>query len=294
MANEIVKYDNELNSVPFRRFNNREFNIFFSIISKLKEKGTRKIFLDFSELQHLSCYKGYRQKFIDDLDRIYTKMLDLKIWNKNEDVSEAWVLFTHYKIDKKNNEVSIAINPDMKGVLNSLANWTRFSLQQFVSLNSTYSKTAFRLLKQYRTVGKRNFSLQEFNTLFDIPKSYISSDIDRRVLQPIKTELAAYFKGLSVKKIRSHKRGRKIIGYSFTWKQETKNSDDFSKGEKRDMDNKIFNIKNNADLTKQEKDDAINKILNNKEKNNKVDNGKQGTNAFNTDTLLEEIDSMFK
>lgn len=60
------------------------------------------------------------------------------------------------------------------------------------------------MLKQWRTVGKKEFSINEFKTLMDMPKSYKSSEIDRAVIKPILKELSQYFMGLKVKKIKSN------------------------------------------------------------------------------------------
>ncbi|HFM7411870.1 RepB family plasmid replication initiator protein, partial [Enterococcus faecium] len=43
MANEIVKYENRLNHIPLRKFNSREMNLFFSIASRVREKGVDEI-----------------------------------------------------------------------------------------------------------------------------------------------------------------------------------------------------------------------------------------------------------
>ncbi|BDP62490.1 hypothetical protein EfmJHP38_34280 (plasmid) [Enterococcus faecium] len=61
----------------------------------------------------------------------------------------------------------------------------------------------FRLLKQYRqyrTKGFAYFSKEDFLELLDIPKSYKQPDIDKRVIKPIRQELTAIFKGLTIKK----------------------------------------------------------------------------------------------
>lgn len=261
MSNEIVKYNNELNFVPFNNFNKREFNILFVIISKLKDKGTKKTELSFNEIKKLSNYKQRGNKFLKDLENVYNKILSLKIWRESSNVYESWVLFTYYKIDNNNQSISIKVNPDLSNILNNLSRWTRFNLENFVLLNSTYSKTIFRLLKQYRVVGKRTFDLNNFKMLLGIPKSYRASDINKRVLQPIMIELSAYFKGLNIKKNKMGRSG-KILSYSFYWKPEDKNSDDFSKGYEKDKKDKINNINFNNYLSKDEKEKAISKIEN--------------------------------
>jgi Initiator Replication protein. len=39
LSNEIVKYDPELNTTPLRKFTPVEMNLFFSIVSRMRDKG---------------------------------------------------------------------------------------------------------------------------------------------------------------------------------------------------------------------------------------------------------------
>lgn len=78
----------------------------------------------------------------------------------------------------------------------------------------------YRLLKQWRTKGNREFTLEEFNFLLDIPRSYKSGSVDQKVLKPILEELPQYFKGFKLKKIKANTRGNKLLGYKFTWQAE--------------------------------------------------------------------------
>ncbi|MEN3245523.1 replication initiation protein [Fructilactobacillus sanfranciscensis] len=259
MSNEIVKYGNALNSVAFRKFNAREMNLFFSIVSRMRNKGSRKVTFTFDELKELSRYKQHGSKFREDLKSTYNKMLSLNMWYDEGNVAGAWVLFTGFKINFEKSEATISVNPELQPVLNKIASWTRFGLEQFANLRSTYAKTMFRLLKQYRIVGRREFSMEEFRALLDVPKSYGSDAIDRRVLKPIKEELSSIFAGLSVRKKRGG-RGGKVVGYIFTWKPEPKNKDDFKKSEYWEETNAINNIKNNPELTDNEKFRAIDKV----------------------------------
>ncbi len=90
-------------------------------------------------------------------------------------------------------------------------------------------RLCFRLLKQYRTKGFAYFSKEDFLELLDIPKSYKQPDIDKRVIKPIRQELTAIFKGLTIKKKYGKGRGKPVIGYQFTFKPEIKKADDFNK-----------------------------------------------------------------
>ncbi|KRN76596.1 replication initiation protein [Ligilactobacillus acidipiscis] len=262
MANELVKYDNRLNSIPLRRFNSREMNLFFSIASRIIDKGTNDVSFSFTQLKYLSQYKNHNGRFIEDLEKVYDKLLSLSARNDDGNKIVRFVAFTKYEIERSTETVTIAVNPDFKGLFNELRTWTRFSLEQFASLKSTYSKTAFRLLKQYRTVGKRNFKMSEFRELLDIPTSYRTDAIDRRVLKPIKEELTPIFRGLKIKK-RHEGHGGKITGYEFTWKPEANNEDDFLKSSWYEIRKKIMNIENNNELTNIEKENAKKRVYKN-------------------------------
>lgn len=248
MANEIVKYGNEMNMVVFRKFTANEMNLFFSIISRMRDKGTDTITFTWEELKYLSKYKPTStQRFVDDLNNTYGKMLQLNYGSSyianNKLTISRFVLFTGFditaglnddgtEIDTDSGKVEITVNPKLEHVLNDLESWTRYSLEEFINLNSTYSKTMFRLLKQYRTTGKYIVKIEDFRELLDIPKSYQVGQIDQKVLTPIKKELSDIFNNLKITKNKSKKRGNKVLGYTFTFTPEAKNSDDFTHGTK--------------------------------------------------------------
>ena len=248
MANEIVKYGNEMNMVVFRKFTANEMNLFFSLVSRMRDKGTDTITFTWDELRYLSKYKPTStQRFVDDLNNTYGKMLQLNYGNSyivnNKLTISRFVLFTGFditagvnddgsEIDAESGTVEITVNTKLKHVLNDLESWTRYSLEEFVNLKSTYSKTMFRLLKQYRTTGKYIVKIEEFRELLDIPKSYQVGQIDQKVLYPIKKELNDIFNNLKITKNKSKKRGNKVLGYTFTFTPEPKDSDDFTHGTK--------------------------------------------------------------
>lgn len=64
----------------------------------------------------------------------------------------------------------------------------------------------YRLLKQFSSTGL--FKINDFRNILDIPKSYAMSDIDKRVLAPIKNELSEFFEPLEIKKIKARKGNR--------------------------------------------------------------------------------------
>lgn len=265
MANEIVKYDPELNTIPLRKFSPVEMNIFFSIVSRMRDKGEQTVRFTFDQLKDLSNYKPTANKrFIDDIESTYQKILGLRFGRRSKDGlnREMFVMFTEFKINGQSKEpyVDIQIYHKALNLLNELESWVRYALTEFRDLKSSYAKTMFRLLKQFRTTGYTYFKKDDFCELLDIPKSYRETNISQYVLKPIKEELSPLFKGLTIRKKYGKGKGKPVIGYQFSFKPESKNKDDFSKGKLIDEQQKVFNIEANGELSEEEKYRAIDKV----------------------------------
>jgi len=268
MANELVKHHTELNTIPLRKFTPVQMNLFFSIISRMRDKGQNKVTFSFSQLKELSNYKATaNNRFIDDLEETYDKLMDLRFGRRSASGlrRERFVLFSSFDINGEADSpyAEIQIHEKAIPLLNDLDEWVRYSLQQFNDLQSSYSKTMFRLLKQFRTTGYAYFSKEDFFELLDIPKSYLKepANLDKRVLKPIKDELTPLFRGLTIRKKYGKGRGKPVVGYQFAFKPENKNANDFSKGEREDLRQKIFNIEHNGDFSQEEKWVAKDKVL---------------------------------
>ena len=266
MANEIVKYHHELNTIPLRKFTAVEMNLFFSIVSRMRDKGDKTVRLTFEQLKDLSNYKATANvRFVDDLKDTYEKILTLRFGRRSQSGLNfsMFVMFTGFDIVGETDEpyVDITIHDKAIPLLNNLDEWVRYSLQQFNELQSSYSKTMFRLLKQFRTTGYAYFSKEDFHELLDIPSSYRQGNIDQKVLRPIREELTPIFTGLTIKKKYGKGRGKPVIGYQFSFKPEMKNADDFYKGEREDIRKKLFNIEHNSELTQEQKWLAKDRVL---------------------------------
>lgn len=225
--NELVKYDNELNTVPFKRFRSVEMSIFFAIVSKMRDKNLEKVRFPFSDLRKLSRYAHKTTPvFIQDLKKTYHKMLGLTVYSEENGEYYEWVLFTGFHISQKHKFVDISVNPEKKYILNDLSNWTRFSLQEFNKLKSSYTKTIFRLCKQWRTYGGLYLNVKKFRDQLNIPKSYKTNDINRRILKPAKKELKKIWPEFDYDSQLSKKRGHRLVGYWFIWTKEARNKKD--------------------------------------------------------------------
>jgi plasmid replication initiation protein len=238
MANEVVKHHNDLNTVIMRKWTAEEMNFFFAIIAKARDKGTSDLIFDKYQLAELANYSiQHNKRFHDTMDSLANNISQLRYIEKTKNSIEYMPLFTRFKIeweeDLSDMQAQVSVSPLFEYILNKLsANFTQYELQEFTSIRSTYAKTAYRLLKQWRTVGRKEFKIDEFKLLMDTPKYYQISDIDRLVIKPILKQLSPYFEDLKVKKIKSKKRGNPVLAYEFTWKKEvagTYDPDKFNK-----------------------------------------------------------------
>jgi len=260
MANELIKYDAELNTIPLKHFSPVEMNLFFSIVSRMRDKEDQVVRFSFDQLKELSNYKPTANKrFLDDIQDTYQKLLGLAFSkvSKSGKRRQMFVMFTQFDINGEDDipYVDVQVHEMALPLLNNLDTWVRYSLTEFRELKSGYAKTAFRLLKQFRTQGWAEFTREDFFELMDIPKSYQKNlgEIDRTVLKPIKEELTPLFKGLTIRKKYGKGRGKPVIGYRFTWKAE-KNDENLFKNEKQaELRTKLFNIEHNGELTQEEK-----------------------------------------
>lgn len=217
--NKITVYRNELNTTSFRKFNSLEMDLFFAICSKMRNKGMDTIRFYFNDLKEIINYSGKNnQRFIEYLDNLYTKMLNL-VYKKGQGPDyEKFVLFTGFNMKGSQNYIEISINPKLEYILNEISSeFTKFELEEFSKLKSSYSKTMFRLLKQFRLTGYYKVNITEFRYLLDVPKSYPMHKIDSVILKPINKELSDLFQNFKIKKIKAKKQN-KIEYLEFTFK----------------------------------------------------------------------------
>ncbi len=221
MAKEIVCYKNEMNAIPLRNFNSKEMDLLFSICSRVREKGTDLIEFTFNDLKTLSDYKMTATKhFIKDIEGVYDKLIQLNLKIGTDTEFTKFVLFKKYTVSASNETVTIGVNEEFKYILNEITqNFTKFELEEFTNIRSSYAKTAYRQLKRFRKTGYAIFTIDQFRELLCIPKSYQISHITDNILKPIQSELSQYFRSLKIKKVKA--KGRRTITHiEFTFQGE--------------------------------------------------------------------------
>lgn len=283
MGKEIVKYHNDLNSISsMRGWTNAELNIFFGIIAKIRNKGTREIILDIDDLKEITEIPSHKNKkrWEDSVESVADKIASIKYYYRDENRRIIMNLFSYFDVDINNKQLTVAVTDRFEYIVNHFTSeFTTWELTEFTQLKSSYSKTMYRLVKQWKTVGKMKFTIDEFRIRFDIPKSYNQGMIKKRVIEYAVTELKPYISELKFKIIKSNKKGNPVIGYEFTWKPETTskyNPNKYQKKKKKDelkpyWANKDNNVPKEVKTTEQ-----------------------QGNNEVSETELRDEINKMFK
>lgn len=205
-----------------RKWTTEEMNFFFTIIAKMKNKGTDEVTFNTDELKELVKFdpKNYG-RWSKTMENVADKITDLKYRERTSSSYVVMPLFQYFKVDLSAKSVTVQVTSKFEYILNQLQwQFTYYKLEDFIEIRSTYAKTMFRLLKQWKTVGRLELSIKELRQTLDVPKSYNISSIDRAVIKPIKSELLMYFKHLKIKKIKSNKKGNPVIAYEFIWTPE--------------------------------------------------------------------------
>ena len=238
-----------MNTLNFKGFGKVDMNLLMSLCSKLKNKGTDRITIEFDKIKELSNYTSTDKiEFIKDLERMSDRLMQVNSRLVIDGKIAKFVLFPTFIIDPDKEILTVAVNKEFSYILNELEQYTVFELEEFVGLNSKYSKTLYRLLKQYRGQGWYKFhSIAEFRELLDVPASYTSRQLMQRCVAPCIEEISLLdnsFKNFKCEPKYANKRGKPLAELHFSWQPEKKDFVDWNadqiEGQMSFDDNKTF------------------------------------------------------
>ena len=231
MKDELVKYHNDLNSLSMRSWSAEEMDLFFTVIAKIKDNGTDKLKLNAEELKVLTGTETRNSYWFNMLNIFTKKAVTLYFSEILGSRNRVMTLFNYFEFNTDDRTLDVQVAPMFEYVVNKLtANFTVYELAEFTSLKSTYSKTMYRILKQWKSLGEKEFKIDQFRELLDIPKSYNTSSINRAVIKPIEKELPQYFANLKIKAIKKNTQGTPVIAYKFTWQSQRSNNQKWIEG----------------------------------------------------------------
>lgn len=220
MANELVKYDNSLNLAQFTGLSAIGQDIFFALVSKMRDKDTDMVTLTYAQMRSLIHYDSTLSdtKFTAELRKTskIVRSVDCSIPTEGGGFID-FNLFTTFAANVIDKTIAVRVNPDFAYMLNKFDHFTVFELSQFIHLQSRYTKTLYRKLKQFRSTGYYRVDIDEFRRIMNIPKSYVTRDITKRIISPSIADLSEDFQGLQCSPHHATKRGAPVDGYIFTF-----------------------------------------------------------------------------
>lgn len=235
-----------------RQWSAEEMDLFFTVISKIKDKGTDKLTLNAEELKILTGTETRNSYWFSMLNNFTKKAITLYFSETLGSRNRVMTLFNYFEFNTDNRTLDVQIAPMFEYIVNKLtANFTVYELAEFTSLRSTYSKTMYRILKQWKSLGEKEFKVDQFRELLDIPKSYNTSSINRAVIKPIEKELPQFFNSLKIKAIKKNTQGTPVIAYKFTWEPQVSSNQVWIEDKYKKFKNKKF--KNDDRMTREEK-----------------------------------------
>ena len=277
---EMVRYHNDLNKIVLPSFDEKELNLLFTILSKVKKKKAGEIVNVYAKDFYKIIGKNYTNKELADIiltlkykffKADFTILLetDREIGNATINLFQTmavWCvkdnIYDGKDFSKNFTRVELALNPLFEYILNDLvANFTEFELAEFVNIKGKYAKILYYHLKQFRSTGKVTIwqnSWEKFRKDLDIPKDYQQYNINQRILKPAIKELMKErtlfdqeripFQNLKYEKIKGTGRGRggNVIGIVFTFTPQR----DLNELEQAQQENKQL-IQKNERLTEQ-------------------------------------------
>ena len=225
-----IAYKNDLNAINLNGLSETQMNIFFTLLERLQYSQDNTIKIELNELYELAqipLSTEFRKSILERLKVLqnYTFMYD-----PSPTKTAQLVILPYLEIDSEQKIIKAEVMPQFKErYLTSdfgKGKWTRYDLMEFVYLPSTYTKTIYRFLKQWRTKGEWEISYNDFKDILGIPHSYQASDIDKQIIKPSIKVLSEIthtlfdtertpFENLKCEKI---KNGRKIETLIFRFK----------------------------------------------------------------------------
>lgn len=219
----LVSYHNDLNTVLMRNWTALEMNIFFAIIGESRDKGTNLIKISCEKIRNMTDKVENRNKgkWYETLKSSVQKIGRLYYYQEDKQGFTMMLLFQRLKISQKAEEIEIKVSEDFEYIVNQLTTqFTVWELKEFTDLKSSYAKTMYRLLKQWRTLGHKTFTPEELKLLLNVPDSYSTGMLKKRVLEKSIKELQSYFVGLKYKAVKENSQGNPVSKYVFTWEPE--------------------------------------------------------------------------
>ena len=229
---EVAKYSNDFNAVPLKDFSLVQKKILMTLIWLIKETDGSDITIDYDRFISLAQSKPRSlEEGIRLIRQTFRKILSLSITEIETETSyEEFMLFTARKVDKKNGEITVRVNPDYFSLIKDFANeYTKFPLQIGNSFSKQYTIDIYKFLRQFADTGFWVVTVENFKRYLAIPDSYGATKIREKIINPALEELKKYYPNLRLEEVKAKRkmgeRGRpKVTSYRFHFDKEARDA----------------------------------------------------------------------
>lgn len=223
-SNSEIVVHNEFNEVSMRQWTAKEMDLFIAIVSKVMNKKQDVVTLDTEELRTIISEKKNLDRWKETVVSVVNKIGELKYHSYTDKAYSLVFPFSKFDVFFDEKKIEIKVSEHFEKIVNVIlknGEFTFYELEEFVQIKSTYAKTMYRHLKQWRTTGKAEFPIERFREMLDVPESYTSGEVTRRVVFQIMKELSPFFEGLKYEVIKGSGRGTPIKSYVFKFKKQS-------------------------------------------------------------------------
>lgn len=214
----LVEYGNEF-ALSINTFNAYELDLFLSLLYSARKlvKDHMKI----SETENLMLELPYSMlskvlqgnTSLERLGKGLLKIFNTNIFFKKQDYIEVKHIFETLSYNKKTSVVTFELKKEYIHIFfNLTGNFTQHEILEFTSFKGKYTKKIYQIIMAHKFLKKKEFSIELFKKILDVPQSYDWTDIRERViLQSQKEFQGTNIENFEVEKIKEGKKITKII-----------------------------------------------------------------------------------
>lgn len=192
MKDELVFYDNRINSLDFANLDKKDLNLFMAIISQVpnaKREEQLVISVDYEKLKKLSdlgrCSAPELRRKADELTK---KLGAIAITWETPEQSVYFTIFQYTKWDATTNTLSVIVSDIFRNMIDLMrvkSNFTVLELRKYINLNSKSAKGLYMLLAQYKNTGViYNLSVANLKRVLCVPSNVNNKETVRTYLLP--------------------------------------------------------------------------------------------------------------
>ena len=236
MGNKLVVKANKLIEARYNLSLNEQKVILYAV-SKLDREKDKFNILELETREFVKLLGTTSSRYVEIKKLVVGLMKkQVSIETVESDLVANWV--SSIKHIKNTGIIELEFSENLMPYLLQLKkSFTRYELKNILYLKNKYSIRIYELLKQYETIGKREFELEEFKKLLVIDNQYERFyDLNRFVLEKAKEEINdSTDLIIDYEKIT---KGRKIIGLLFKIESQDQEKEIYI-----DFLNEFYNIK---------------------------------------------------